>query len=92
MQQLLMDVTGRTFPDLMRTNVLQPLGMLLSTYQQPLNASRRHSAALAHDTRGQRIDVPWMVYPELAAAELWSTSEELAALIRSLQRTAPEMQ
>ena len=88
MQQLLMDVTGRTFPDLMRTKLLQPLGMLQSTYQQPLDASRRHAAALAHDIRGQRIDVPWMVYPELAAAGLWSTSEELAALIRSLQRTA----
>lgn len=88
MQQLLMDVTGRSFPDLMRFRLLQPLGMLLSTYQQPLHGSRRHSAALAHDTTGQRLDVPWMVYPELAAAGLWSTSEELATLVRSLQRTA----
>ncbi len=88
MQKLLMDVTGRSFPDLMRFRLLQPLGMLLSTYQQPLHGSRRHSAALAHDTTGQRLDVPWMVYPELAAAGLWSTSEELATLVRSLQRTA----
>ena len=88
MQQLLMDVTGRSFPDLMRSTLLQPLGMLMSTYQQPLNGSLRHSAALAHDTKGERLDVPWMIYPELAAAGLWSTAEELAALVRSLQRTA----
>ena len=36
MQQLVTDVTGKTFPDYMRENVLRPLGMTNSTYQQPL--------------------------------------------------------
>ncbi|WP_115120751.1 serine hydrolase [Synechococcus sp. UW105] len=88
MQLLLMDVTGQAFPDLMRHTLLQPLGMLLSNYQQPLHQSLWHSAAVAHDSNGQSLDVPWKVYPELAAAGLWSTSEELATLVRALQRTA----
>ena len=87
MQQLLMDVTGQSFPELMRSSLLKPLGMVMSTYQQPLEQSLRPSAALAHDSQGERLDVPWMIYPELAAAGLWSTSEELAILVRSLQRT-----
>src|SRR5262249_11858770 len=36
LQQLLVDVTGKAFPDLMRTAVLDPLGMRHSTYEQPL--------------------------------------------------------
>ena len=36
MQQMLLDVTGKTFPKLMEEIVLTPLGMSSSTYRQPL--------------------------------------------------------
>ena len=39
-QQLLSDVTGVAFPKLMHDSVLAPLGMTLSTYEQPLPAAR----------------------------------------------------
>ena len=35
-QQLMTDVTGQPFPQLMQTTVLGPLAMMASTYQQPL--------------------------------------------------------
>jgi CubicO group peptidase (beta-lactamase class C family) len=39
MQQLLVDVSGKPFPELMRTQVLDPLGMKHSTYEQPLRST-----------------------------------------------------
>jgi CubicO group peptidase (beta-lactamase class C family) len=35
-QQILIDVTGKPFPDLMQEVVLQPLHMTHSTFQQPI--------------------------------------------------------
>ncbi|HXY49362.1 MAG TPA: serine hydrolase [Terriglobales bacterium] len=40
MQQLLMDISGQQFPELMKRLVLAPAGMTLSTYQQPLLEAR----------------------------------------------------
>jgi CubicO group peptidase (beta-lactamase class C family) len=88
MQLLLTDVTGQSFPELMRLNLLEPLGMRRSFYQQPLQDTLSHEAALAHDIHGKRFSIPWKIYPELAAAGLWSTANDLAELVRSLQKTA----
>ena len=88
MQLLLTDVTGQSFPELMRLNLLEPLGMNRSFYQQPLLSTMSHEAALAHNGQGKRFSIPWKIYPELAAAGLWSTANDLAELVRSLQKTA----
>jgi CubicO group peptidase (beta-lactamase class C family) len=72
----------------MRLNLLEPLGMKRSFYQQPLLSTMSHGAALAHDGQGKRFSIPWKIYPELAAAGLWSTANDLAELVRSLQKTA----
>ena len=87
MQVLLMDATGKPFPELMQSLVLKPLGMGESVYQQPLSAKLNSDKALAHDSKGQRFNVPWKVYPALAAAGLWSTPTDLALLVSSLQKT-----
>src|SRR5579859_7408427 len=44
-QLLLAETTGKTFPDLMRREVLDPAGMAHSTYEQPLPASLHDRAA-----------------------------------------------
>ena len=87
MQVLLMDATGKPFPELMQSLVLKPLGMGKSIYQQPLSAKLNADTALAHDSKGRRFNVPWKVYPALAAAGLWSTPTDLALLMSSLQKT-----
>src|SRR4030095_4664690 len=48
LQQLMIDVTGRSFPALMRDLVLDPLGMANSTFEQPLPESRWTTAAVGH--------------------------------------------
>jgi CubicO group peptidase (beta-lactamase class C family) len=78
MQQLLIDVTGEPFPSLMKRLVLEPAGMTLSTYEQPLPEPRRKEAASGHDGEGAVIRGKWPIHPEMAAAGLWTTPTELA--------------
>lgn len=44
-QQALIDMTHRSFPELMRNTVLRPLGMTSSTFEQPLPADETKPAA-----------------------------------------------
>jgi CubicO group peptidase (beta-lactamase class C family) len=74
-QQLITDVTGLPFADAARALVLEPLGMTRSTFENPLPAHLRPSAA--------RPD--WHIYPECAAAGLWTTPGDLARYACALQ-------
>jgi len=78
MQQLLIDVTGESFPALMKRLVLEPARMNLSTLEQPLPESRRKQAASGHDGEGLVMRGKWPIHPEMAAAGLWTTPTELA--------------
>jgi len=66
--------------------VLGPAGMTHSTYEQPLPASRAGEAAHAHDRRGAPVPGNWHVYPEMAAAGLWTTPRDLATLAIAVMR------
>lgn len=78
MQQQLIDATGRPFPALMDSLVLNPLQMVRSTFQQPLLDAFAPGAASAHTRNGTPVDGRWHTYPELAAAGLWTTAPDLA--------------
>lgn len=84
-QQLVADVTGKPFPELLQENVLGPLGMVHSTFRQPLPASLEANAAAGHDSDGAMIRGRWHTYPELAAAGLWTTPSDLARVVLELQ-------
>lgn len=85
MQQLLMDVTKKPLPDLMREKVIAPLGLRHSTYEQPLPARLAAMAASGH-IDGQPIQGRWHTYPEMAAAGLWTTPSDLALVAVEIQR------
>ena len=85
-QLLLADTLGKPFPEIMREQVLEPVGMKRSTYEQPLLPERDATAARAHDGRGRAMDTKWHVYPEQAPAGLWTTPTDLAALAIELQK------
>jgi len=86
MQLALTDLTGVPFAELLRQKVLGPLGMESSTYEQPLPDAIAPRAARAHDGAGLSKGAPWHVYPELAAAGLWTTPSDLARFIIEVQK------
>jgi CubicO group peptidase (beta-lactamase class C family) len=79
------DATGKAFAQLARDSVLAPLGMTNSTFEQPLPAARVAHAARAHNRTGQRSAAPFHVYPEQAAAGLWTTPTDLARFAIEVQ-------
>jgi CubicO group peptidase (beta-lactamase class C family) len=87
-QVLLSELSGQAFEPLMRATVLDPLGMTDSTFEQPLDADRSGRAARAHDERGRPKTPSWHVYPEQAAAGLWTTAGDLARVLIELQIAA----
>lgn len=76
MQMLMSDVTGKSFTALMKELVLDPLGMRDSSYLQPPTDDR--NCAFAYRADGQPVEGHWHVYPEQAAAGLWTTPRDLA--------------
>ncbi|MGD9721942.1 MAG: serine hydrolase domain-containing protein [Pirellulales bacterium] len=81
MQQLLLDVTGVPFPDYARQQVLEPLGMSHSTYEQPLPTARTAEAANGHTAGAKPMHGGWVIHPEMAAAGLWTTPSDLALVV-----------
>ena len=59
--------------------------MTNSTFEQPLPAARHAQAARAHNRNGARMSDPWHVYPEQAAAGLWTTPTDLARFAIEVQ-------
>jgi CubicO group peptidase (beta-lactamase class C family) len=88
MQQMVEDVAGRPFAQVMAERVLTPLGMDHSTYEQPLPAALRPVAATGYRTDGAAVPGRFHTYPEQAAAGLWTTPTDLARWALSLGRTA----
>lgn len=77
-QQLMIDVTGKPFPALMRELVLDKIGMTNSSYEQPLPAARAAVTACGTYMDGKPVHGKWHIYPEMAAAGLWTTPTDLA--------------
>jgi CubicO group peptidase (beta-lactamase class C family) len=80
------ELQGRPFPALMRELILDPIGMADSTYEQPLPPPLAARAATAHPWKGRPLPGRWHVYPEMAAAGLWTTPSDLARAGMEVQR------
>ncbi len=88
LQHLVQDVTASTFEALAANVVLGPAKMSRSTFRQPLPATEL-DGAVAHDVRGRPLPGRWRIYPEHAAAGLWSTPADLAPLALAIAASQP---
>jgi CubicO group peptidase (beta-lactamase class C family) len=86
MQLAMTETLEKPFAEIMRDTVLGPLHMADSTYEQPLPAAWESRAARAHDGDGKAMDAKWHVYPEQAAAGLWTTPSDLARFLIEVQQ------
>ena len=67
--------------------VLAPLAMVHSTYEQPLKEEQLNRAATGYLPDGSMTKGKRHTYPEMAAAGLWTTSEDLARFAIDVQKT-----
>jgi CubicO group peptidase (beta-lactamase class C family) len=82
------DAAGQPFAELVVQLVLDPLGMTHSAFWQPPPAADVSKLAFAHDRGGGEVAGRFHVYPEYAAAGLWSTPSDLAQVIVAMARAA----
>jgi CubicO group peptidase (beta-lactamase class C family) len=87
MQEMVVEVTGEAFPRYMRENVLDPMGMAASSYEQPMSKDFEERAAIGHLAPGKVVPGGWHVYPEMAAAGLWTTPSDLARFVIAVQNS-----
>ena len=81
-QQILIDVTGESFPDLMQEVVLQPLRMTHSTFQHPLPEKLRSLEAMPYDQNGNAIEGGSRIS---VVGDLWATPSDLALFALGMQ-------
>lgn len=78
LQKLVSDVTGLPYAVAVERRVLKPLGMLSSSLLQPPDEAE---LALGHDGQGKSVAGGYHLYPELAAAGLWTTATDMARAV-----------
>jgi CubicO group peptidase (beta-lactamase class C family) len=84
-QLAIMDIEKKPYPQIARETVLGPLGMASSTYEQPLPPEIRKKTASGYRPDGNVVDGKIHVYPEMAAAGLWTTPTDLAKFAIEVQ-------
>jgi CubicO group peptidase (beta-lactamase class C family) len=75
------DVTGQDYARFMKEQVLKPLGMTSSSYEQPYTHIDSVLLATGYDQQGIAIPGKYHIYPEQAAAGLWTNPTELARYV-----------
>ncbi|TDR41127.1 CubicO group peptidase (beta-lactamase class C family) [Tahibacter aquaticus] len=86
-QLMMSEASAQPFDVYMKSAVLDPLGMVHSTFAVPLPQNLRKQAATAYDGSGRAIAGQWHDYPESAAAGLWTTPGDLANVVLDVQRS-----
>jgi len=84
-QLAIMDIEKKAYPQIVNETVLRPLNMTNSTYSQPLPDDWRKKAASGHRRDGAPVAGKIHVYPEMAAAGLWTTPTDLAKFAIEVQ-------
>ncbi|HEX7176254.1 MAG TPA: serine hydrolase [Pyrinomonadaceae bacterium] len=84
-QLAVMDVERKSYPQIAKETVLGPVQMTNSTYSQPLPDDWRPRAATGYKPDGSEVKGKIHVYPEMAAAGLWTTPTDLAKFAIEVQ-------
>lgn len=86
MQLAIEDTEDLGFAQSMKENVLDRMRMPGSTYENPLPVALHGIAATGYRANGDEVEGKWPIYPEMAAAGLWTTPSELIQYGIEIQR------
>lgn len=84
-QLIVMDIMHEPYDKYQWDEVLKPLGMRNSFYTQPPPKNKTAFLASGYDTNGKEINGGYHIYPELAAAGLWTNPTDLSKFIIETQ-------
>lgn len=84
-QLAITDIEKKPYPQIAKETVLEPLNMTSSTYEQPLPEETRKKAASGYRPNGKVVEGKIHIYPEMAAAGLWTTPSDLAKFAIEVQ-------
>ena len=83
-QLILMENSKMSYEDFLSNNILEPLKMNHSFYSTELNKYPK-DLAFGHKGNGKTLKNKYNIYPELAAAGLWTTPTDLSKIIIDIQ-------
>ena len=84
-QLILTDITGEPYANYMQRNVLDPMGMTMSSYLQPAAKDKEKFLATGYREDGSEVKGKYHIYPEQAAAGLWTNPIDLSKYIIETQ-------
>ncbi|HXB39909.1 MAG TPA: serine hydrolase domain-containing protein [Bacteroidia bacterium] len=84
-QLMIQDITGLPYAEYMQKNILQPLGMNQSFFTQPPPAEKAKQMASGYYGDGKQVPEKYKIYPEMAAAGLWTNPSDLAKYVIETQ-------
>jgi CubicO group peptidase (beta-lactamase class C family) len=84
-QLIITDVTKQPYDEFMQEKVLDPYGMTSSSFMQPPPALKEKILATGYLADGNEIKGKYHIYPEQAAAGLWTTPSDLCRYIIETQ-------
>jgi CubicO group peptidase (beta-lactamase class C family) len=84
-QEIISSITKEAYDKYELKNVLQPVGMTNSFFTQPPPSNRMTQLATGYRPDGREIQGKFDIYPEMAAAGLWTNPTDLCRFIIELQ-------
>ncbi|PGM97300.1 serine hydrolase domain-containing protein [Bacillus cereus] len=83
-EQLLEDITGKSFNLLLEEFIFQPLQMKNSTLFSPKDMDKTDALACGHNKDGTVTNEKYPFYPFAAASGIWTTPSDLSTLVIEL--------
>ena len=87
LQLLMEDVSGKQFSQLSEEFIFEPLGMSSSSFNYPLPEDLNERTSSGFNSRGDAINGENHLYPEKAAAGLWTTPSDLAKFMIAMGKS-----
>ncbi|MEO0570685.1 MAG: serine hydrolase domain-containing protein [Bacteroidota bacterium] len=86
-QVLIEDISGNPFSQYVQEHILDPFGMVHTTYDNNPDTNLGSAIASGHLANGKSLkNKKYNIYPEKAAAGPWTTAEDLARLLIGIQK------
>ncbi|MCF6293585.1 MAG: beta-lactamase family protein [Robiginitomaculum sp.] len=83
LQKIIEDISDKSFEEYMQGALFAPLGINQTSFDVIMPNDKANDIAPGMSWSGHTYDEGWWIYPEKAAAGLWSTPNDLAVILNS---------